>query len=224
MKIIILLSLLLSSDFITYGQSAIDMKLKNQLDSVLQLDQKYREILSNGISDSTQQDSIATSLGIEPKSVIKTLWKLQHSIDSSNLVFVEDVIMKFGYPGRTLVGEETCDAAWNVIQHSSKIDKYLDIIKKAATEKELPFRLYAMMYDRYLMNHKKEQIYGTQVSFLHLKNGESGWFVYPIKNPRKVNELRRKAGFDQSVEENAKRLDAEYRVMKISEIKRSLRS
>jgi len=184
------------------------VKLKNQLDSVLQLDQKYREILSNGISDSTQQDSIATSLGIEPKSVIKTLWKLQHSIDSSNLVFVEDVIMKFGYPGRTLVGEETCDAVWNVIQHSSKIDRYLDIIKKAATEKELPFRLYAMMYDRYLMNHKKEQIYGTQVSFLHLKNGESGWFVYPIKNPRKVNKLRRKAGFDQSVEENAKRLDA----------------
>ena len=69
------------------------------------------------------------------------------------------------------------------------------------------------------MNHKKEQIYGTQVSFLHLKNGESGWFVYPIKNPRKVNKLRRKAGFDQSVEENAKRLDAEYRVIKISEIK-----
>jgi hypothetical protein len=45
---------------------------------------------------------------------------------------VEDIIMKFGYPGRTLVGEETCDAAWNVIQHSVKIDKYLEVIKKAA--------------------------------------------------------------------------------------------
>jgi uncharacterized protein DUF6624 len=219
MKILILLSLLLSSCFIIYGQSAINMKLKNQLDSVMQLDQKYREILSNGISDSTQQDSIAKSLHVAPTSIIKNLWKLQNSIDSANLVFVEDVIMKFGYPGKTLVGEETCDAAWNVIQHSPKIDKYLDIIKKAATEKELPFKLYAMMYDRHLVNHKREQVYGTQVSFLHLKNGESGWFVYPVRNPKKVNKLRRAAGFDQSVEENAKRLDVEYRVIKISEIK-----
>jgi hypothetical protein len=127
--------------------------------------------------------------------------------------------MKYGYLGRALVGEETCDAAWNVIQHSPKIDKYLGIIRKAAREKELPFRLYAMMYDRYLVKHKKEQIYGTQISMLHLKNGKSDWFVYPIKNPNKVNKLRRKAGFDQSVEENAKRLDVEYRVIKISEVK-----
>jgi len=218
MKILTLLSLILSSCYIVYGQSEIDVRLKNQLDSVMQLDQKYREILSNGIADSIQQDSIARSLNVDPESIIKTLWKLQNSIDSSNLVFVENVIMKFGYPGRTLVGEETWDAAWNVIQHSSKIDKYLGIIKKAATEKELPFRLYAMMYDRYLVNHKKEQMYGTQVSMLHLKNGETDWFVYPIKNPKKVNKLRRRAGFDQSVEENAKRLDVEYRVIKISEI------
>jgi hypothetical protein len=135
------------------------------------------------------------------------------------LVFVEDVIKKYGYPGITLVGDETCDAAWNVIQHSAKIDKYLGIIKKAARQRELPFRLYAMMYDRYLVNNKKEQIYGTQVSMLHLKDGKSDWFVYPIKNPNKVNKLRRKAGFDQSVEENAKRLDVEYRVIKICEIK-----
>jgi len=218
MKIAILLSLFLSSCFIAYGQSIIDVRLKNQLDSVMYLDQKYREILSNGIADPTQQDSIAKSLNVEAKSIVKTLWEVQNSIDSSNLVFVENVIMRFGYPGRTLVGEEACDAAWHVIQHSSKIDKYLDIIEKAAVEKELPFRLYAMMYDRYLVNNKKEQVYGTQVTRLHLKNGEIDWFVYPVKNPKKVNKLRREVGFDLSVEDNAKRLDVKYRVVKISEI------
>jgi len=141
-----------------------------------------------------------------------------NSIDSSNLVFVEGVIMKFGYPGRTLVGESTCEAAWNVIQHSSEIDKYIGIIKKAAMEKELPFRLYAMMYDRFLVNHNREQVYGTQVCMLKLKNGERGWFVYPIKNPGNVNRLRIKAGFEQSVEENAKRLHVEYKVIKVSDI------
>lgn len=219
MKTLLLLSLILPAGFMTQGQSVLNLKLKNQLDSVMQLDQKYREILSKGTMNSTQQDSLAKALQVEPKSVIKTLWKLQNTIDASNLVFVEDVISKFGYPGKTLVGEETGAAAWNVIQHSAKIDKYLGLIKKAATKKELPFKLYAMMYDRYLVEHKTAQIYGTQISMLHLKNGESGWFVYPIKNPGKTNKLRRKAGFDQSVEENAKRLDVEYRVIKISEIK-----
>ena len=218
MKKILLISFILLSCFITYGQSVKDVNLKNQLDSVLRLDQKYREILSNGISDK-EEDSIAKSLNVEPNNIIGRLWLLQNSIDSSNFVFIQAIIAKYGYPGKTLVGEESCDAAWNVIQHSTMIDKYIDTIKRAAKKNELPFRLFAMMYDRYLLNHKKEQIYGTQISMLHLKDGESGWFVYPIKNPKRVNKLRKKAGFDLSVEANAKRLGVEYRVIKISDIK-----
>ena len=34
--------------------------------------------------------------------------------------------------------------------------------------------------------------------------------IWPIENPARVNELRKKIGFTTSVEENAKRLDAEY--------------
>ena len=190
-----------------------------QLDSAWQLDQKYRELLSNGISNSLIKDSISKSLNIPPEQVTNTLWKLQNSIDSTNLIFVEAILLKYGYPGKTLVGEETSEAAWNIIQHSQKIDQYLQLIRNAATKKELPFKLYAMMYDRYLVNHKKEQIYGTQIKLVHLKNGQNGWFVWPIKNPQQVNSLRRKAGFNQSVEENAKRLDVDYSVIKISDLR-----
>jgi hypothetical protein len=49
MKILTLLLLILLSSFITFGQSVINVRLKNQLDSTILLDQKYREILSNGI-------------------------------------------------------------------------------------------------------------------------------------------------------------------------------
>jgi len=213
-----LILFILSSCSVAHGQPGINLRLKKQLDSVMQLDQKYRAILSNGFTDSTQQDSLARALQVRPQSVAATLWKLQSSIDSSNIVFVEGLIMRYGYPGKTLVGDRTCEAAWNVIQHSSRIDKYLATIKKAAMGKELPFKLYAMMYDRYLMNHNTEQVYGTQVCMLRLKNGENGWFVYPVKNPGKVNTLRRKAGFEQTVEENAKRLGVEYKVIKISDI------
>jgi hypothetical protein len=66
MKIFTLLSLILLGCFNAHGQSVINIGLKNQLDSTMLLDQKYREILSNGISDSLQRDSIAKSLNVEP--------------------------------------------------------------------------------------------------------------------------------------------------------------
>jgi hypothetical protein len=219
MRVITVFILITISVFNTNGQNSFDPQLKKQLDSVWRSDQKYREMLSNGISDPVKNDSLAKAFNIPAKNVINNLWKLQNSIDSSNLVFVENIFQKYGYPGKSLVGAGTCEAAWNVIQHSNKIDKYINLIKNAANKKELPFRLYAMMYDRYLVNNKKEQIYGSQVVMLHLKNGEIGWYVWPIKKPAKVNKLRRQAGFDKSVEENAKSLDVDYRIIKMSDVK-----
>ena len=96
------------------------------------------------------------------------------------------------HPGKTMVGPGTCEAAWNIIQHSPKIDQHLGLIKRAATKKELPFKLYAMMFDRYLVNLKREQIYGSQVVLIRFKNGQRGWFVWPVRNPKKVNKLSQK--------------------------------
>ena len=65
----------------------------------------------------------------------------------------------------------------------------------------------------------KEQVYGTQVA--GRKIGESDeWFqfVWPIKNPERVNERRIEMGFDSTVEENAKRLDVEYHVYSLKQI------
>jgi uncharacterized protein DUF6624 len=203
----------------TTAQNAFNPELKKQLDSICRSDQKYREILSDEISDSLKKDSIAKALNIPANNLINGIWKVQNSLDSSNLIFVENIILKYGYPGKTLVGEKTGEAAWNVIQHSSKIDKYLDVIKTAAEKKELPFKLYAMMYDRYLANKKMEQIYGSQIVMVHLKNGQSDWYVWPIRDPAKVNELRKKAGFEKTVEEIAKGLGVEYSIIKMSDIK-----
>ena len=147
-------------------------------------------------------------------------WTLQNHADSANVVFVEKLFKTYGYPGKTLVGEPANEAAWYVIQHSPKIDQYLPMMKRAAESKELPFRLYAMMLDRQLMNQHKEQIYGTQATSAALKNGEKiGWYIWPIKDASGVNERRKKAGFDQTVEENAKRLGVDYKMIKIEDVK-----
>jgi hypothetical protein len=201
------------------AQQKFNPVLKKQLDSVLALDQKYREILTY-LMDPNKKDSVLKTLSVKPEAATGYYWKLQTQADSTNLLFIENVFAKYGYPGKTLVGEPTNEAAWSVVQHSPKINKYLPAIKIAAENKELPFRLYAMMLDRQLMYEGKEQVYGSQATSKVLRSGKNiGYYVWPIKDAANVNERRKQAGFDQTVEENAKRLGFDYKMVKIEEVK-----
>ena len=129
---------------------------------------------------------------------------------------IEIIIAKYGYPGKTLVGEPTNTTAFYVIQHNpAKIAKYYPIIEKAGEKGELPFIYTAMMLDRKLTSEGKEQIYGTQAYGVTINNsltGKKDFFQYimPIKNAKDVNKMRKKAGFDTTVEANAKRLGIVY--------------
>lgn len=66
----------------------------------------------------------------------------------------------------------------------------------------------ATMRDRLLMFKNKKQIYGTQAANWIRKDGST--VIWPIKNPAKVDMLRKSAGFKYSVSENAIRLHADY--------------
>ena len=139
---------------------------------------------------------------------------------------MEQIIKEYGYPGISLVGPETNEAAYYVIQHSTKIDKYLSLIKKAADKKELRFTLYAQMLDRSLMYKGKEQIYGTQGKGLQVLNKETGTkefktVIWPIKDVADVNKRRKKAGFKSTVEQYAKQsLGIDYKILTLEDIKK----
>jgi len=201
------------------GQHKINAALKKQLDSVMILDQKYRDTLSL-LMNPQKADSLSKALSFKPGQAVTHYWALQSRLDSLNVVFIEAVFKKYGYPGKTLVDTPANETAWYIIQHSKKIAQYLPMMKKAADDKELPFRLYAMMLDRELMNEGKEQIYGTQGMCRPLKNEKTGGcFIWPIKDAATVNKRRKEAGFEQTVEQNAARLGITYRVLKMDEVK-----
>ncbi len=215
----LIIALLLLSSATASAQQKLNPVLKRQLDSVLVLDQKYREALTY-LTDPNKKDSVLKTLPVKPEAAVGYYWKLQSQADSTNLIFIENVFAKYGYPGKSLVGEPTNEAAWYVIQHSPKINQYMPLMKTAAENKELPFRLYAMMLDRQLMYEGKEQIYGSQATSKPLRNGQKiGYYVWPIKDAATVNERRKQAGFDQTVEQNAKRLGFDYKVVKIEDVK-----
>ncbi|RFZ94436.1 hypothetical protein D0C36_02475 [Mucilaginibacter conchicola] len=198
------------------AQRKINIPLKHELDSLYILDQKYRAMMSVKL-DSAKIDSIKKSLNLNEGDFFSQINKIANKTDSSNVKRVEEIIAQYGYPGSSLVDTPTNQAAFFVLQHSTVIDKYLPVIEKAAKDKELPFRLYAMMKDRSLMYNKKEQIWGTQLKGMTVINPETKkpqfkFFVWPISDPKNVNKRRKQAGFEQTAEENAKRLGVDYKV------------
>jgi hypothetical protein len=90
--------------------------------------------------------------------------ELQRPLDERNIREVEKIMTKFGYPGRSLVGQEYESIAWLVIQHAELEyqEKYLPVIHKAVVFSQLDETPLKMLIDR--VYHKKtgKQIFGSQ--------------------------------------------------------------
>lgn len=208
---------------LTTSAQSINIDLKRQLDTILKSDQGIREFLDTEVKPA-RKDSLAKQLNYPRVELDQNSWLIMQKIDSLNVIKVERIIAKYGYPGKSIVGEPENTAAFYVIQHSNKINKYYDLIEKAGKSGELPFKYAAMMLDRKLSGEGKEQIYGTQVFMKMVKNPSTGKmeafnYVVPIKDPKNVNKRRKEAGFDSTVEANALRLGVIYKAYTLEEIK-----
>jgi hypothetical protein len=160
-------------------------------------------------------DSLAGANKTTPAQLEHLLIFRQSNIDKQNLVFVERVIKEHGYPGKTLVGEPTNEAAWYVIQHSDKIATYFPVIKAAGAKGDLPMPLVAMMEDRLLMQQNKPQLYGTQGCGVRMYDEAKDsiyhkTYIWPVKDAVQVTQRRQQAGFTTSLESYAKHLGATY--------------
>lgn len=201
----------------------MNQALKRELDSIYVLDQKYRAYMARLSNEPKLTDSLMSALAVK-SNLNNALWQYQNRIDSANLIRIELIIDRVGYPGSSIVGKPTNEVAWYVIQHSPKIQRYFPLIQRAAKANELPFPFVATMNDRLLTEQHKPQLYGTQAACYPLKDTSSKdneCFIWPIDNPRAVNKRRKEAGFTTTVEENAKRLNVAYKVLTMSELKKT---
>lgn len=222
-KLILILAVIVKIS-VANAQTIINTGLKSVLDSIYTEDQRYRQLLFSG-ELKTRADSLSKLFKVEPSQLQGYLMVAMQKADSLNMLAIDKIIKQYGYPGKSLVGEPANEAAFFVIQHSAKIDNYLPLVKKAAQKKELPFKFYAMMLDRSLMYNGKPQVYGTQGQGFQVLNPTTGekefkMIIWPVKKPGTVNKRRKKAGFTDSIEENAKRLGIVYTVLTLAEIKK----
>ena len=209
----------------SFGQK-VNVDLKRELHQILQRDQGFRELSGGGISEERRQE-LFEELSITEKEFSENERFLFKQNDSLNLVQIEGIIKKYGYPGKTMVGEPENEAAWFVIQHSDKIETYFPLIKKAGLDGELSMTKVAMMEDRMLMHRGEPQVYGTQAkAIFKVKNPSRQedvyYIVWPIQNPESVNDRRKTIGFQSTIEDYAKKLGIEYKVFTIQEVEKLL--
>ena len=200
--------------FSATAQTTPNLRLKHELDSLYEVDQRYRAMLFNPRLNH-RPDSLAAALGVSKEELNSAIMGRMIRTDATNLPRVQAILKQYGYPGKSLVGTPINEAAWHVIQHApALIPQYLPMMKTAAEIGELPFRLYATMLDRQLVFENKEQLYGTQAQNYNNKE----WFIWPIQNPAQVNQRRKQAGFTTTVEEIAARLGVPYKVLTLEDV------
>lgn len=169
------------------AQTVIDtIAIQSELHAIFERDQKTR----------TGADSTA----------------FMHYIDSCNLVQVKVLLEKYGWMGRSMIGDRGNSALFLVIQHADLETQltYFPLLQKSAEIGESKFSNVALMHDRILMRQEKKQIYGSQVVF-NKDTGASEF--YPIEDEKNVNIRRAKIGMS-TLEEYAKLFGMEYSVPK----------
>jgi hypothetical protein len=170
--------------------------LRMELEAMYDADQDIRRILV---------DSIGFNSPETPKYMNKIA-----EIDAENQAKLQVILEKYGWIGQSKIGEKAAEGIFYIVQHAplEMKEKYFPQFKKLAIQGEAKRTQCAMMEDRILMMNGKKQIYGTQAN--NNIRPDKKFVIWPIENPAAVNELRKKAGFDTTVEENARRLNAEY--------------
>jgi hypothetical protein len=182
----------------------LNKALDKELLKMGESDQKYRAEWQDRMT------KMPASSRIDPSDEFHALMKKQEEIDKKNLRRLNEIIKQHGWPGKSLVGERASHAAFLILQHAdlSHQQRYLPVLKEAASKGEARPSDVAMLEDRVLVGEGKEQIYGTQLHFGPETGGR--WELYPILDEEKVDERRAAVGLPP-LAEYLKAFGVEYR-------------
>jgi len=133
-------------------------------------------------------------------------------IDSCNLAYVESLVKKYGWPGKSFVGAMGNYTVWLVIQHADLEiqEKYFPLMNESVAKGESRSQDLALLEDRILMRQGKKQIYGSQVTFNNTTGDQELW---PIEDEMNVNVRRSNVGLEP-IEEYAEHFGIEYKPVK----------
>ena len=202
------LVLFLSISNLAYPQDTsaaqVNQSLRSELLKMQNDDQKYR-----GEVVKIREMSLTAD---EKQKRVSALMEKQERLDKRNLKRLAQIIDKYGWPGRTLVGREAGLTAFLIIQHADLEDqkKYFPMLKEAVRRGEANQDYAALLEDRILMREGKKQIYGSQLHFNQVTKQLELW---PIEDEENVDARRDSVGLEP-LAEYVKRFGLEYKPLK----------
>jgi tetratricopeptide (TPR) repeat protein len=146
------------------------------------------------ISDyKVRQEMKVLELKKAEKRKMDSIYSEALKIDSMNMIQLEPIFKKYGYPGVSVVGNDytALTTPLLILQHADLKyqKKYYKLIKEAAFSGEIPMFSYAFITDQILVSKGKKQLFGTQYRY-----DEQGRATqYPIKNPKQLHSRLVKA-------------------------------
>jgi hypothetical protein len=122
------------------------------------------------------------------------------AVHGRNAERLEAIVKRYGWPGKSLVGEDAADAAWLVLQHAIAHPRLqracLPLIREAVALGEAKPWQAAYLEDRIRFFERRPQRYGTQFDW-----DENGLMSpYAIEDPERVDERRLSIGLSPLAE------------------------
>jgi hypothetical protein len=109
---------------------------------------------------------------------------------------IDQIILKYGYPGKTLVGKDYAIVFSIISSAGIKYkEKYYALIIDAADRQELDWTDVAYFVDKVKVAKKEKQVYGTQYRL-----GGNRLLYYPIEDKASLNERRIKKGLEEEAD------------------------
>jgi hypothetical protein len=169
--------------------------LQKELLEMEKIDQEARKAFVKLIAEKKIPVDGKTTLDPQLAKLFAAEVEKLSTVDKKNRQRLKEIVDKYGWPTKTLVGKDGASTAWLLVQHADEElafqKKCLKLMKDAAKD-EVEAKHIAYLTDRILVAEKKKQIYGTQL--------DGDYKPRPIEDEKNVDKRRAEVGLS-SMEE-----------------------
>lgn len=155
-----------------------------------------------------RRDSLMKIHGVESPEVqaAQELYKHNHDINEKK---VKDLLDTYGWPEKSVIGEQGNLTICNVLQHSDPEVRvqYLPVMRTAVAENNLHPRFLARAEDRIATDRGELQIYGGQMKYYPETKSFNVW---PVYDPENIDKRRAEIGLGPIAEHLMSRFDFEW--------------
>jgi hypothetical protein len=151
------------------------------------------ELLARRLRDQSIRDTLMRMSYQTGNAPDTALIARLHSSDVTNTRWLKSIIERYGWPGRSLVGDDGASAAFLLVQHSTDDQAFmsaaLSLLERAVSAREAQPSDYALLYDRVSLARGSAQRFGTQAQLI------DGKVVFDqIEDSLHVDERRARLG------------------------------